>query len=207
MPTPPPPRTIPDDVYDQVVEDLESGKYGRNEIAERNKIGRATVTRIAKENDLDPSAKTNKTQHATRAVAVETKARKELLKSQLLDDIQALRVRAWSAWSKEVVTKEGIETLRAELPPLPEVASAYRSIGVCLDGLFRLEAAEQANGDSVQGARDFLMEFQDNLRAAREEFEERTGLALDSAEATQYIRGEIINRSDAAEDQPESPGA
>lgn len=197
MPTPPPPRPIPTDVYNAVIEDLESGQYGRNEIASRHNIGRATVTRVAKENDLDPSAKTNKTQHATRAVAVETKARKEQLKSQLLDDIQALRVRAWSAWSKEVVTKEGIELLRADLPPLPEVASAYRAIGVCLDGLFKLEAAERDSGETAQGARDFLIEFQDNLRAAREEFEERTGLALESNEATQLIRGEVIDNQPA----------
>lgn len=197
MPTPPPPRPIADEIYQAVVADLQSGDYGRNEIATRNKIGRATVTRIAKENDLDPSAKTNKTQHATRAVAVETKARKEQLKGQLLDDIQALRVRAWSRWSKEVVTKEGIETLQADMPPLPEVASAYRAIGICLDGLFKLETAERTNGDDVQGARDFLVEFQDNLRAARDEFEERTGLSMESSEATQLIRGEVIDRQPA----------
>lgn len=191
-------QPIADEIYQAVVEDLRSGQYGRNEIATRNKVGRATVTRIAKEEGLDPSAKTNKTQHATRAVAVETRARKEQLKKELLDDIQALRVRAWSAWSKEVVTREGIEVLRADLPPLPEVASAYRAIGVCLDGLFKLEAAERENGDSVQGARDFLVEFQDNLRAARDEFEQRTGLAMDSNEATKLIRGEVIDNQPAS---------
>lgn len=192
-PTPPPPRPLKQRIVDAVVEDLKSGQYGRNEIASRHNIGRATVTRIAHDYDLDPSAKSNKTQHATRAVAVETKARKESLKKELLDDIQALRVRAWSRWTKEVVTKEGIELLSADMPPLPEVASAYRAIGICLDGLFKLEAAERDNGDTAQGARDFLVEFQDNLRAAREEFEERTGLALESNEATQLIRGEVID--------------
>jgi len=195
MPTPPPPRPLKQEIERAVLEDLRSGKYGRNQIAERHNIGRATVTRIAHDNGLDPSARTNKTQHATRAVAVETKARKEQLKKELLDDIQALRVRAWSRWSKEVLGRDG-ETvlLTADLPPLPEVASAYRAIGTCLDGLFKLEAAERTNGDDVQGARDFLVEFQDNLRAARDEFEQRTGLDMGSDEATQLIRGEVIDR-------------
>lgn len=192
MPTPPEPRPIPKEVYQAVVNDLMSGQYGRNEIATRQNVGRATVTRIAQENDLDPSAKANQTQHATRAVAVATKARKEQLKAQLLDDIQALRVRAWSSWSKEVVTREGIEVLRSDLPPLPEVAAAYRSIGIALDGVFKLEAAEQSNGDTVQGARDFLVDFHAQLSAAREEFEERTGVALDSPEANRIVLGEVV---------------
>jgi transposase len=192
MPTPPEPRPIPKEVYEAVVKDLMSGQYGRNEIAKRQNVGRATVTRVAQENDLDPSAKANQTQHATRAVAVATKARKEQLKAQLLDDIQALRVRAWSAWSKEVVTREGIEVLRADMPPLPEVAAAYRSIGIALDGVFKLEAAEAANGDSVQGARDFLVDLHSKITEVTTEWEERTGVALDSAEARQIIQGEVV---------------
>ena len=171
-PTPPPPRPLKQRIEEAVVADLKSGKYGRNEIAERHNIGRATVTRIAHDNDLDPSAKANQTQHATRAVAIETRARREKLKSELLDDIQALRVRAWSAWSKEVPGRDGeTYTLTAELPPLPEVASAYRAVGP----------------------------VRYNLRAARDEFEQRTGLALDSREATQLIRGEVIDNQPASE--------
>lgn len=197
----PPFKRLPPEIRQAVIDDLKSGSYGRNEIARRNNIGNATVTKIAKEEDLETTKKTTVTETATRAMAVDFRARRETLKADLMNDIQALRVRAWSRWSKQVVTKEGIEEFTADMPPLPEVASAYRAIGICLDGIFKLEAVEAASSDSVQGARDFLMEFQDNLRAARTEFEARTGLAMGSREANNLVRGTIIdnNLSDETE--------
>jgi len=186
------------EVRQAVVDDLRSGKYGRNEIATRNKVGRATVTRIAKEEELDPSHKTAVTQAATRAVAVDVKARREQLKMELMGDIERLRVRAWSPWSREVVTKEGIESLHADLPPLPEALAAYKAIAVCLDGVVKLEAIEAAQGDTVQGARDFLLDLREGMAKVREEFEAKHGVAFDSPEAQKVIKGELAEDDDAS---------
>lgn len=197
----PPKHKISDAVVKSVADDFRTGLYGRNEVAERNGISRATATRIAKEHNLDPSAKSTATQHATRAVAVETKARREKLKLELLGDIERLRIRAWSPWTKEVVTREGIEALTAELPPLPEVLAAYKSIGVALDGIYKLEALNTAGGETVQDARDFLMDFRNQLAGVRDEFEANTGVDFDSEEARTIIAGEVVD----SEDEEPSP--
>lgn len=190
---PTPSHRIPNNVREQILDDLRSGQYGRNEVAARNGVGRSTVTTIAQANNLDPSARSNATQHATRAVAVETKHRREKLKLELLGDIERLRVRAWSPWSKEVVTREGVEALTADLPPLPEVLAAYRSIGVALDGIYKLEALNASSGETVQDARDFLMDFRSQLAGVRDEFEQNTGVNFESEEARTIIAGEVID--------------
>lgn len=185
-------RPLPTEVRDAVIEDLKAGQFGRNEIARRNYVGHATVTRIAHEEGLDPSLGNTQTQQATRAVAIETKRKREQLKEELLNDVQRLRVRAWSAWSKEVVTKDGIESLTAELPPLPEVHSAYKSIGISLDSYFKLEALDTAGIGSTQDARDFLTDLHQQLTKVREDFEENAGVPFDSQEARDVIAGEVV---------------
>ena len=193
-------RPLPPEVRDAVIEDLKAGQFGRNEIARRNYVGNATVTRIAQEEGLDPSFGNNQTAHATRAVAIETKRRREQLKEELLGDVQRLRVRAWSEWKKEVVTKEGIEELTAELPPLPEVLAAYKAIGISLDSYFKLEALDTAGIGSTQDARDFLTDLHGQLSKVREDFETNTGVPFDSDEAKVIIAGEVV-QPDAEEPQ------
>ena len=185
-------RPLLPEVRQAVIDDLKAGLYGRNEIARRNYVGNATVTRIATEEGLDPSFGNTQTQQATRAVAIETKARREQIKVELLGDVERLRVRAWSEWKKEVVTKEGIEELTAELPPLPEVQAAYRSIGIALDSYFKLEALDTAGTGSTQDARDFLTDLHSQLSKVREDFEAQTGVPFDSAEAKTIISGEVV---------------
>lgn len=187
------------EVRQAVIDDLKSGEFGRNEIARRNYVGNATVTRIAQEEGLDPSLGNTQTQQATRAVAIETKARRERIKVELLGDVERLRVRAWSKWSKEVVTKDGIEELTADLPPLPEVQAAYRSIGIALDSFFKLEALDTAGAGSTQDARDFLTDLHSQLSKVREDFEASTGVPFDSSEAKTIISGEVV--SDASDSE------
>lgn len=194
-------RQLPPEVRQAVIDDLKSGNFGRNEIARRNYVGNATVTRIAAEEGLDPSHGSTVTQSATRAVAVQTKARREELKVELLADVQRLRVRAWSEWSKEVPTKTGTTTLKADLPPLPEVQAAYRSIGIALDSFFKLEALDTAGTGSTQDARDFLMDLRDQLGKVRDEFEQNTGVPIGSDEARRIISGEVVSPDTAGGDR------
>lgn len=153
-----------------IIEDLESGAFGRNEIARRNNVGKATVTTIAKQENLDSARGIIVTENATRAVAATTREKRERIKNDLLDDIQRLRHRAWSEYVRVVPGKEGPIALRSELPPLDQVRNAYSSIGIALDGFFKLEALE-AQGPGQQEARDFLTELQSQLTAARDDFE------------------------------------
>ncbi|QNJ57607.1 helix-turn-helix DNA binding domain protein [Streptomyces phage Keanu] len=185
------PNRLPPELRAKVVEDLRSGKYGRNEIARRNNVGQSTVTYIANQEDLSPTAKTTATEEATRAMAATNRERRELLKEQMYGDIQRLRVRAWSPWSREVVTKEGIETLSAEFPPLPEVLAAYKAIQINLDGIFKLDALEATQGESAEDAKNSLMEFREQMAKVRKEFEAQHGVAFDSPEARTIIQGEL----------------
>ncbi|AZS06641.1 helix-turn-helix DNA binding domain protein [Streptomyces phage Hiyaa] len=189
------PNRLPPELRAQVVEDLRSGKYGRNEIARRNNVGQSTVTYIANQEDLSAHKKTDITEEATRAMAANNRQRREVLKEQMYGDIQRLRVRAWSSWSREVVTKEGIETLTAELPPLPEVLAAYKAIQINLDGIFKLDALDAAQGESAQDAKDFLMELREQMGKVRDEFEAKHGVAFDSEEARTIIQGELADDS------------
>lgn len=196
-PPPSPANRLPDELRQKVIADLQSGQFGRNEIARRNNIGQSTVTKIAKEEGLSAHKKTDITEQATRAMAVDNRQRRELLKEQMYGDIQRLRVRAWSPWSRDVVTKDGIEQFTAELPPLPEVLAAYKAIQINLDGIFKLDALDATQGESAQDAKDSLMEFRDQMRKVRDEFEAEHGVAFDSPEARTIIRGELAEDDDA----------
>jgi hypothetical protein len=194
----PPYRRLPPEIRAAVIEDLKSGQFGRNEIARRNNIGNSTVNKIADEENLSTTRKTDVTREATKAMQVDNRARREQLKEQMYGDIQRLRVRAWSAWSREVVTKEGIETLNADLPPLPEVLAAYKAIQINLDGIFKLEALEAAQGNTGQDAKDWLLDLRDQMGKVRDEFEAKHGVAFDSEEARTIIQGELGESSDNA---------
>lgn len=187
------PNRLPPELRRAVVEDLKTGKYGRNEIARRNNVGQSTVTYIANQEDLNAHKKTEITEEATRAMAATNRERRELLKEQMYGDIQRLRVRAWSPWSREVVTKEGIESLTAELPPLPEVLAAYKAIQLNLDGIFKLEALDSSQGSTPEDAKDFLMELRTQMGKVRDEFEAKHGVAFDSDEARTIIQGELAD--------------
>jgi len=190
----PPYRRLPPEIRQAVIDDLKSGRYGRNEIARRNNIGNSTVNKIADEEGLATTRKTDITREATKAMQVDNRARREQLKEQMYGDIQRLRVRAWSRWEREVVTKEGIETLSAEMPPLPEVLAAYKAIQINLDGIFKLEALDSAQGETAQDAKDFLIDLHSQITKVTTEFEERTGVPMDSEQARQIIQGELAER-------------
>lgn len=196
--TTPPYRRLPPEIRAAVIEDLKSGRYGRNEIARRNNIGNSTVNKIADEEGLSTTRKTDITREATKAMQVDNRARREMLKEQMYGDIQRLRVRAWSSWSREVVTKDGIETLTADLPPLPEALAAYKAIQINLDGIFKLEALDAAQGSTNQDAKDFLLDLRAQMGKVRDEFEATHGVAFDSEEARTIIQGELGESGDDA---------
>lgn len=191
---------LPDEVRQAVIDDLRSGEYGRNEIARRNNVGKSTVTWIANRENLDSTRHTTITEEATRAMAATNRERREQLKEQMYGDIQRLRVRAWSRWTREVVTKEGIESLTAELPPLPEVLAAYKAIQLNLDGIFKLDALDSAQGQTPEDAKDFLMELREQMGKVRDEFEAKHGVAFDSDEARTIIQGELADSDEDADD-------
>lgn len=191
---------LPPEIRAAVVEDLKSGKYGRNEIARRNNVGRSTVTYIANREGLDSTRHTTITEEATRAMSATNAQRRQQLKEQMYGDIQRLRVRAWSPWSREVVTKDGIESLQAELPPLPEVLAAYKAIQLNLDGIFKLDALDAGAGETAEDAKDFLMDLREQMSKVRDEFEAKHGVAFDSVEARAIIQGEVVPDEDGDDD-------
>lgn len=181
-------QALPPETRQAIIADLKTGDYGRNEIARRHDVGWSTVTKIAKDENLDSARGIVVTEAATRAVAATVREKREKLKNDLLDDVQRLRHRAWSEYVRVVPSKEGPITLRQDLPPLDQVRNAYTSIGTALDGFFKLEALD-AQGPGRQESRDFLTELHDQLSAAYADYEQQTQAVADDLDRPQLPAG------------------
>lgn len=135
-----PPR-IPDDRRQAILADIQAGKP-RNAIAREHGVAASTVSRIAEESGVDEAFDRTKTENATRARQIDTKALRAAISADLLVDAARLRERAWSPYTvpMSIGGKEGgIELVTTELPPLSEVRNAYTSVGIVLDKHLRLE--------------------------------------------------------------------
>ncbi len=116
-----------------VLEDIKAGQKSRNQIARDHGISASTVTGIAKTAGLDSAFDRSLTLKATRAHQADNKAKRAQLQSDLLDDGQRLRKRAWSRYPVVVGGSQGAETVWLDEPPLPDVRAAYTSIGIIVD--------------------------------------------------------------------------
>ena len=127
-----PPR-IPDDKRTAILADIKAGQLGARKIAAKHGVSASTVSKLAKdENVLDAFAR-SQTENATRAVVADSRSRRAQLASDLLDDAEKLRLRAWKAYSYYERGQFGPELVTLDLPPLKEVKEAYVSLGVAVD--------------------------------------------------------------------------
>ncbi len=145
-----------------ILKDIKAG-MSRNQIARKHGVAASSVGRIAAtEGITDAFDRTNALKGA-RAKAVDNKAKRAQLESDLLDDAQKLRGRAWAPYKIVVGGPEGAEVVDLDLPPLPDVRAAYTSIGIIVDKSVVIEKHD--SGDDAEAAKSVLSAVLDNLTA------------------------------------------
>lgn len=165
-----PPR-IPDDKRAAILVDIEAGTKGRNQIARDHGVSVGTVTNIANtaaggQTNFDRSA----TEKGTRAAAADNRARRARIASELLDDVERLRKRAWDPYTYYERGQMGPELVTLDQPPLKEAKEAYVSIGICLQRHAELEKFDLDRGD--EGARSMLGDLAEAIKQVAQDAEQ-----------------------------------
>jgi hypothetical protein len=127
-----PPR-IPDDKRAAILADIRAGKLGARKIAAKHSVSASTVSKLAKDSNVTDAFARSQTENATRAVVADSRSRRAQMASDLLDDAERLRQRAWKPYSYYERGQFGPELVTLDLPPLKEVKEAYVSLGVAID--------------------------------------------------------------------------
>lgn len=136
-------QPLTDKQRNAIARDIAAGKK-RNEIAREHGVSPSTVSKIAREENA--TFDRTMTETATRAKQADNRSRRAQISSDLLDDVQRLRERAWSPYAYYVASKDGAQRVELDLPPLSEVRNAYASIGIALDKHGVLERADADSG-------------------------------------------------------------
>jgi transposase-like protein len=145
-----------------ILRDIQAGK-SRNQIARDHGVSAGSVTNIARENGETGAFDRSGTLKGARAKQIDNRAKRAQLESDLLDDAQKLRKRAWSAYEVVVSGPEGAETVALDLPPLQDVRAAYTSIGIIVDKSVAIEKHD--SGDDAEAAKSVLAAVMDGLVA------------------------------------------
>ena len=147
-----------------ILEDIRAGGKSRNQIARKHHVAASTVGKIADQEGITDAFDRTHTVKAAHAKQADNKAKRAQLQSDLLDDAQRLRKRAWSPYGVVVSTPQGAETITLDLPPLPDVRGAYTSIGIIVD---KDRAYEKDRADSgADQAKSMLGKLFEGLAAA-----------------------------------------
>jgi hypothetical protein len=145
-----PPR-LPDDKRAAILADIQAGTKGRNQIAREHGVALSTVTKVAKDAGATDAFDRSQMENATRAVVADNRFRRAKLASDLLDDAELFRQRAWSKYKYYERGQEGPELVELEKPPLKEAKEAYVAIGIALDKHVVLERHD-ATDPGVMGS-------------------------------------------------------
>lgn len=128
------PSPIPEDTRNAIIEDLESGtEESCRTIAKRHGVSDATVRKIAKDEGITNAFTRVNTENATRARVADMKAQRANLAQILLEDALKLRERAWTQYTYYERSKDGVERVQLDLPPLAEVRNAYTALAIAID--------------------------------------------------------------------------
>lgn len=122
---------IPDTTREAIAADLRAGELTVQEIAERNGVGHATVSRVAAADGI-VSERRAQTKRATEARKVDIAAEQARLAQLLIGDAFRLRDRAWEPQTVALSGKHGVEIV--EIPtPAGDFRNFYTSIGIIVD--------------------------------------------------------------------------
>lgn len=148
-----PPR-IPDDKRAAILADIKAGGKSRAQIAREHSVNPQTVGNIAKDAGAADAFSRLQTEKATRAAASDNRSRRAKLASDLLDDAELFRQRAWSKYEYYERGAEGPELVALEKPPLKEAKEAYVAIGIALDKHAMLEKHDSGVSDAASSLLD-----------------------------------------------------
>ncbi|HEY1176736.1 MAG TPA: hypothetical protein VGF17_11305 [Phytomonospora sp.] len=128
------PSPIPPETREAIVEDLGSDtEESCRTIAKRHGVSDATVRKIAKDEGFTQAFTRADTENATRARVADMKATRTKLAAALLEDALKLRARAWEQYTYYERSKDGVERVQLDLPPLSEVRNAYTALAIAID--------------------------------------------------------------------------
>lgn len=128
------PSPIPETTRAAIIADLESeDEESCRTIANRHGVSDATVRKIAKDEGFTQAFTRVNTENATRARVADMKAQRTQLAQILLEDALKLRERAWKAYTYYERSKDGVERVELDLPPLAEVRNAYTALAIAID--------------------------------------------------------------------------
>jgi transposase-like protein len=130
------PKPIAPELREAIVASIKNAQAtgkSAGQIAREHGVARSTVTKIADQAGLSAAFERTQTAKAARAKQVDNAAKRARLQSDLLDDAQKFRARAWSPYKVAVMGPDGAETVTLPLPPLPDAARAYTAIGIIID--------------------------------------------------------------------------
>lgn len=127
-----PPR-IPDDKRAAILTDIEAGAKSRNQIAKDHGVSVGSISNLAKNAGLTTAFDRSNVEKATRAVVADNRSRRAKLASDLLDDADKFRARAWGSYSYYERGQYGPELVTLDKPPLKDAKEAYVAIGIALD--------------------------------------------------------------------------
>jgi hypothetical protein len=145
-----------------VLTDIRTGGQSARQIGRTHGISDATVRRIARAEGITDAWSRDKTEKATRARVADNAAKRAQLQSDLLDDAQKFRDRAWSKYKIAVAGPDGAEIVELELPPLPDAARAYTAIGIIVDKDRAYERDKSGSG-GTDHARSMLGQLMSGL--------------------------------------------
>ncbi|MCP2261073.1 hypothetical protein LX15_004793 [Streptoalloteichus tenebrarius] len=145
------------------------------------RFGRAlsTIHRIARDEGI--TVDRSQTAAATAARTVDLAARRAELAAALLDDVDQLRARAWSAYTYADRGPTGPVRVTLDLPPLSEQRNAYVALGVALDKHVLLDKHD--SGTQVETATSLVATLAAGLRAAHHELVAADEAVDDATEA------------------------
>lgn len=141
-----PPR-LPDDKRSAILADIKTGTKGRNQIARDHGVSVGTVTKLAKDSGSTDAFDRSETAKATRAAVEDNRSRRARIASELLDDVERFRKRAWSPYTYYERGTDGPELVTLDQPPLKDAKEAYVAIGISLQRHAELEKFDADRGD------------------------------------------------------------
>lgn len=159
------PKALSDELRAAVLADIKTGGKSARQIGSAHGVSDASVRRIAKDEGLVDAWSRDKTVKATRARVADNAAKRTQLQSDLLDDAQRLRKRAWEPYEIPLAGPQGIETITLDLPPLGEVRAAYTSIGIIVDK-DRAYERDKSGADGTDHAKSMLGQLMTGLAEA-----------------------------------------
>lgn len=154
-----PPR-LPDELRTAILADVQAiadrtaPERSASAVARAHGVAQGTVSKIARAAGLDHAWNRAQTKRAAEAQAVDNRARRAVLVSGLLDDVDELRRRFFAKYRLAVGGRDGLATMWLDEPPADAVRNYVTSAAVLIDKHVALERID--NDDGVADAQSMI---------------------------------------------------